>query len=194
MLALEAPLKAFEAMSGSGILSHIIPGWLHTTQTLPELSAMIGISPDMPRRLMALLDNGVGLANAELKAAQVRLKFSQKLLDRLYAAGVAASRLADADEGALKRLIYNLGREAVEDAVYLLAAHLGRSPAALVGHLNALHVPAFPVKGADLVARGMEPGPEVGIRLKQIETEWLNHEFSQSVIDRALDGIGKRPM
>jgi poly(A) polymerase len=34
----------------------------------------------------------------------------------------------------------------------------------------------------------------LGQRLKQIETEWLNHDFSQSVIEDALDAIGKRPM
>ena len=194
MLRLTAPLKAFETLSSTGILAHIIPGWKHAADRLPELSAMIGISPDMPRRLMALLDNGTGLDLNDLKSIQARLKFANGLRDRLYAAGIATARLAEADEAVLKRLIYGLGREAVEDAVFLIAAHLGRSPEAMIGHLNALDVPAFPLKGADLIARGMSPGPEVGQRLKQIETDWLNHDFSQSVIDRALDGTGKRPM
>lgn len=191
MLALEAPLHAFETMSGEGILSHVLPGWTHQAAKLPELSAMLGLSDDVGRRFMALLDGGVGLDRAELKGLQERLKFSKAIFDRLYAAGVAAARLADADEQSLKRLIYNLGREAVEDAVYLIAAHLGRSPQALLGHLKALHVPPFPLKGADLIARGLEPGPAVGARLKQIETEWLEHDFSQSVIDRALDALAK---
>ncbi len=191
MLALSAPLHAFEVMSGEGILSHVLPGWMHRASKLPELSAMLGLSDDVGRRFMALLDSGAGLDHAALKALQERLKFSRALFDRLYAAGVAVARLADVDEGVLKRLIYSLGREAVEDAVYLIAAHLGRSPQGLLSHLNALHVPPFPLKGADLIARGLEPGPEVGVRLKQIETEWLEHDFSQSVIDRALDAIAK---
>jgi poly(A) polymerase len=191
MLDLRDPLHAFEVMSGEGILMHVVPGWTHQATKLPELSAMLGLSGDVARRFMALLDGGIGLDHAALKAVQERLKFSKALSDRLYAAGVAAARLADADEGVLKLLIYRLGREAVEDAVYLIAAHLGRSPQALLGHLQALHVPPFPLKGADLIARGLEPGPEVGARLKQIETEWLEHDFSQSVIDRALDAIAK---
>ena len=176
-------------MSREGILLHVLPGW-----QLPELSAMVAISNDFVRRFMALLDSGLGLDLAHLTPLRERLKFSNATFDRLYAAGVAALRLADADEGLLKRLIYGMGREAVEDAVCLIAAHLGRSPNAMLGHLSHLHVPDFPLKGADLIARGLTPGPELGQRLKQIETEWLNHDFSQSVIEDALDAIGKRPM
>jgi poly(A) polymerase len=193
-LAVTNPLPAFEPMSREGILLHVLPGWQHTAGTLPELSAMAANTPDVIRRFMALLDGGIGLDLAHLTALRERLKFSNATFDRLYAAGVTTSRLADADEGLLKRLIYSLGREAVEDAVCLIAAHLGRSPDVMLGHLARLHVPAFPLKGADLIARGLTPGPELGERLKQIETEWLNHDFSQSVIEDALDAIGKRPM
>ncbi|MBP2158657.1 MULTISPECIES: CCA tRNA nucleotidyltransferase [Asticcacaulis] len=193
-LAVGNPLPAFEAMSREGILLHVLPGWQHTAGKLPELSAMIASTPDVVRRFMALLDGGIGLDLAHLTPLRERLKFSNATFDRLYAAGVATARLADADEGLLKRLIYSLGREAVEDAVCLIAAHLGRSPDAMLGHLGHLHVPDFPLKGADLIARGLKPGPELGQRLKQIETEWLNHDFSQSVIEDALDAIGKRPM
>lgn len=192
MLTLERPLPAFETMAATGILPLVLPGY-RLMRSLPELAAMLGFIDDVPRRFMALVDSGLGLALAELKPLQERLKFSNVLLDRLYAAGVAASRLADADEASLKRLIYAMGREAVEDAVFLIAAHLGRQPFAMLDHLGALHVPPFPLRGADLIARGMTAGPELGARLKQIETEWLEHDFSQSVIDLALDGIGKRP-
>ncbi len=193
MLALSNPINAFETLSGSGIMHHVLPGWTHDAKTLPELSAMIGLTPDVPRRLMALLDNGIGLDEAHIAAVQARLKFSNVLLDRLVRAGRAAAELAEVDEGVLKRLIYARGRQAVEDAVYLIAAHLGRSPQGLLAHIAVLEVPVFPLKGADLIARGVKPGRMLGEHLKQIETEWLNHDFSQSVIDRNLDGIGKKP-
>lgn len=193
-LAVANPVPAFEAMSREGILLHVLPGWQHTAGKLPELSAMVAASTDVTRRFMALLDNGIGLDRAHLTPLRDRLKFSNAVFDRLYATGVATARLADADESLLRRLIYSLGREAVEDAVCLIAAHLGRSPDAMLGHLSHLQVPVFPLKGADLIARGLTPGPELGQRLKQIETEWLNHDFSQSVIEDALDAIGKRPM
>lgn len=193
-LAVTNPLPAFEAMSHEGVLLHVLPGWQHTAGKLPELSAMVTVSTDIVRRFMALLDGGLGLDLTHLTPLRERLKFSNATFDRLYAAGVATARLADADEGLIKRLIYGMGREAVEDAVCLIAAHLGRSPDAMLGHLGRLNVPDFPLKGADLIARGLTPGPELGQRLKQIETEWLNHDFSQSVIDHALDAIGKKPM
>ena len=193
MLTLSDPLKAFETLSGSGIMHHVLPGWTHDARSLPELSAMIGLTPDMPRRLMALLDNGIGLDETQLEAVQTRLKFSNALYDRLLRAGRAAAELAEVDEAVLKRLIYRLGRQAVEDAVYLIAAHLGRSPYGLLAHIAATDIPVFPLKGADLIARGVKPGKVLGEHLKQIETEWLNHDFSQSVIDRNLDGIGKKP-
>ncbi len=192
-LALSDPLKAFETLSGSGIMHHVLPGWTHDARTLPELSAMIGLTGDMPRRLMALLDNGIGLDEIQLEAVQARLKFSNALFERLLKAGRAAAELAEVDEGVLKRLIYREGRLAVEDAVYLIAAHLGRSPHGLLAHIAAMDIPVFPLKGADLIARGVKPGKVLGEHLKQIETEWLNHDFSQSVIDRNLDGIGKKP-
>ena len=63
----------------------------------------------------------------------------------------------------------------------------------MLGLLGDVVVPPFPLRGADLIARGLKPGPEVGQKLKQIETEWVNNDFSQTVIDHSLDEIGKRP-
>ena len=40
--------------------------------------------------------------------------------------------------------------------------------------------PIFPVSGKDLVARGAEPGPEVGKRLKELEERWVESGFSLS--------------
>ncbi len=188
-----APLIAFQTMQAEGILAHILPGWHAVGRELPELAHMIAISTDPERRLLALLDGGCGLSADVLKTLQARLKFSQRLFERLRAAGEAAILLSDVDEPLLRRLLYSRGRLAVEDAVCLLAAHLGRSPDALLGHVATMEIPVFPTRGADLIARGMTAGPEVGQRLKQIETDWVNHDFSQSVIDRALDGPGKKP-
>ena len=190
-LKLERPIMAFEAMQKGSILSHVIPGWHLTSSGLTELARMTELSDDPDRRFLALIDGGIGLSIDVLKALQARLKLSQRLYERLHLAGQVAAQLADLDEALLKRLIYQCGRLATEDAVFLIAAHLGRSPDTLLRHLKALNVPAFPLKGADLIARGMTAGPGVGLRLKQIETEWLDHDFSQSVIDRALDAVVK---
>ncbi|MEI9905772.1 MAG: hypothetical protein WDN06_18980 [Asticcacaulis sp.] len=91
-------------------------------------------------------------------------------------------------------MAYRHGKTAVEDALCLLAAHSGAPlPETLLSHLADTELPVFPSRCADLIARGMTAGPEVGTRLKQMETDWVNHDFSQSVIDKALDAIAKRP-
>ncbi len=189
ILKLPNPLPAFEAMQRAGVMPHIIPGW-HGVN-LSELAAMIRFSDEVEHRLLAVFDCGLGLEGEKLDVVRARWNASPKLMERLVAAGQVAAQLADIDEPRLKRLVYTHGRPAMIDAVYLIAAHLNRSPAGLLGHIEALIVPVFPIKGADLIKRGMIAGPEVGKRLKQIETEWLEHDFSQSVIDRALDATAK---
>ncbi|MBW8880809.1 MAG: CCA tRNA nucleotidyltransferase [Asticcacaulis sp.] len=190
-LSLPSPLLAVESMQAGGLMPLIVPGWKLEGDTLPELAAMVGFSDAPERRLLALIDSGLGLAAHDLKAVQARLKFSQAIMARLQAAGQVVFFLESVESGDLARLIYRFGREAVEDGVLLVAAHMRRAPDHLMRMIAAIEVPAFPLKGSDLLARGLTPGPEVGQRLKQIETEWLNHDFSQSVIDAALDAITK---
>ena len=40
--------------------------------------------------------------------------------------------------------------------------------------------PVFPVSGKDLVAAGVEPGPAVGKRLRELEARWVESGFSLS--------------
>lgn len=191
IMSLPDPLPAFQAMQAGGIMPYVMPGWRLTGDRLPELAAMIAFSTDPLQRLLALIDTGSGLAESDIAAIQARLKVSQAVRTRLIAVGEVAAGLEKATPGDLARLIYRQGREAVEDAVLLVAAHENRSPDTLLHLIAGIEVLRFPLKGADLIARGMAPGPEVGIMLKQIETAWLDHDFSQSVIDAALDGLPK---
>jgi poly(A) polymerase len=190
-LALPDPMPAFEAMQRTGMMPRVMPGWRLAGEELAELKAMVAQTPDAERRLLALIDAGLGLAPDPVGALRARLKFPTRVHERLIAAGAVADRLADDETPVFGRLIYRFGREAVEDAICLLAAHQGRSPGFVLDLLDDVKVPSFPLRGADLIARGLRPGPAVGQRLKQIETEWVNNDFSQSVIDRSLDDIGK---
>jgi len=191
-LSLPQPLTAFTTMQANGIMPHIVPGWQRGDEALPELAAVIGLTEAPEIRLIALIDSGVGLSAATLHVCQARLKWSQRLYNRLRDAGRALDGLAE--NAPFARLMYLHGRQATEDAVYLAAAHQKKEAAAVayvMQMLEGLETPVFPVKGADLIARGLTAGPEVGKALKQIETEWLNHDFSQSVIEAALDAIAK---
>ena len=191
-LALVDPMPAFETLQRTGMMPQILPGWHRVGEGVPELKAMVKQTDDAERRLLALADAGVGLAPDAVEALRARLKFSTRVHDRLVAAGQVADLLARDDDPVFNRLIYRFGLEAVADAISLIAAHQGRSADLVLGLLGDIAVPDFPLRGADLIARGLKAGPEVGQRLKQIETEWVNNDFSQTVIDRSLDEIGKR--
>jgi len=186
------PLVAFTAMQTHGIMPYVIPGWHSTDDRLAELAAIIALTEEVEIRLIGLIDTGVGLSAERLHAIQTRLKLSQRLYNRLRDAGVVADALAE--NAPFARLMYHYGRQATEDAVYLVAAHQSKEAAAVayvMQMLEGLEIPVFPVKGADLIARGIPAGPAVGKALKQLETEWLNHDFSQSVIEAALDAFAK---
>jgi len=191
-LKLPNPLPAFSAMQANGLMPHVIPGWQGRGDTLPELAAMIDLTEDAEIRLITLLDSGIGLSAPALHAVQQRLKLSQRLYNRLRDAGRGVDLLAE--NAPFARVLYLHGRQATEDAVYLAAAHHNKQKTAVayvMDMLKGLEIPVFPVKAADLMARGIPAGPELGQRLKQLETEWVNHDFSQSVIDAALDALAK---
>ena len=191
-LALADPMLAFETMQRTGMMPQVLPGWRLAGQDIAQLRAMVAQTRDPECRLLALVDAGLGLAPEAMDALRTRLKFSTRVYDRLVVAGLVADLLANDEDLVFGRIIYRFGREAVEDAISLIAAHQGRSADLVLGLLGDVVVPAFPLRGADLIARGLKPGPEVGQRLKQIETEWVNNDFSQTVIDASLDQIGKR--
>ncbi|CAL4868095.1 CCA-adding enzyme [Asticcacaulis sp. MM231] len=191
-LKLPDPMPAFAAMAVNGFMPLVVPGW--SGANLAELVVMKGLSDEPERRLIALFDCGIELKAEALQVAQTRLKMSQRLYNRLLDAGKVADLLAGPQETPFARLMYLHGRQATEDALYLVAAHLNKDPAAVdyvMAMLQGLEIPVFPLKGSDLIKRGYSAGPELGKALKQIETEWVNHDFSQSVIDRALDATAK---
>ena len=185
------PVPVFRTMLERNILAHVLPGLIFPSAGLPVLAIMVAKTDDPERRLMALLSEANALGLDALRALQVRLRWSVRLLVRLRKAGEAMAGLA-AGEG-LHKLIYLHDREAVVDALYLASARTGEPVDGALADARAFRIRMFPLKGSDLIAHGMTAGPELGLRLKQIETDWVNHDFSQSVIDQALDALAKRP-
>jgi tRNA nucleotidyltransferase/poly(A) polymerase len=39
-------------------------------------------------------------------------------------------------------------------------------------------VPAFPLDGNDVMALGIEEGPEIGVALREVETWWVEQDFT----------------
>jgi poly(A) polymerase len=82
-----------------------------------------------------------------------------------------------------KIVLYQIGPEAWRDVVQLAWARSG-APAGDAAWQDLLElperweIPKLPVSGNDLVAAGMNPGPEIGVTLRRLEDWWVASGFT----------------
>jgi poly(A) polymerase len=130
-------------------------------------------APDPLRRLAALLP--ADARAADQVAARLRLSAAQR--KRLV---TAAAR--DGAPGDARALAYRLGRDEAFDR--LLLAGVAVSP--LVGW----EIPQLPLKGGEIVARGVTAGPEVARILREVEDRWVAEGFPGR--ERVLETLEER--
>lgn len=123
-------------------------------------------------RFMSLLSDDSDSADAAIE----RLKLSNAVVDRIHAArnGFAV------DGPSIQEQLYRKGAQAVRDAATLLQAE-GQVDSLLYEAVETSHAwtaPTFPVRGQDLLDRGVEPGPIVGDILAEVETWWIEQDFT----------------
>lgn len=127
-----------------------------------------------------------GFIDEDIERITTRMRLSGAERKRMLEALHMADRFSKGiDTHKVKELIYRAGREAVIDGLLLSWARKGGDPAdhgrlALLQVARAFIVPAFPVKGKDLVARGIPRGPQVGDRLAALEARWIADDFRPS--------------
>ena len=133
------------------------------------------------RRLAALLP---GDADPSVIAHRLRLSNDDaQRLEHLHRDEVPAP---DAPPNAWREAVYRRGRERIRDAALRAAADAGGhkiegDALTRILELVTTFVPSrFPLTGHDLLARGVEAGPELGALLGQIETWWIDKEFEPS--------------
>lgn len=176
LLGLDDPRFAVRAMLGGGIFAPVLPEItdMALLDRLIEREQTHAVAPAALRRLLALLPASVETAT-DIGA---RLKLSRKqreaMRDRILCRGISIPRHA----------AYAHGWDAARDAA-LLYADDAECEAALDA-LMQWTPPRFPLKGADLIARGLQPGPELGRKLHAIEARWVAEDFP--VADR-LDAL-----
>jgi poly(A) polymerase len=191
LLAAPDPLPTLRMMAEDGVLAAFLP----EARRLGRLAVLIPLepAPEPLRRLGALLDSGGSAA-----AVAERLRFSNEQRERLLA--ILAPRwpvdLAG-DERAQRRALHRLGSGLYRDLVLLRAAESGeevcqvyaapsgeaqarglavRAPE-LLAFADAWRPPVFPVKGRDVAALGVPPGPEIGRLLAEVERWWEEGDF-----------------
>jgi poly(A) polymerase len=173
LLGLHDPAPTVARMAELGVLAVVLPeADVAALAALVAEEAQQGVAPDALRRLAALLPADVPLAEAV--ASRFRLSGAQK--KRLALA--AGRSIAPHDARALA---YRLGREAALDRLLLTAQS--------VAPLDGWDIPIFPLKGGEIVARGVKAGPGVARILQAVEARWVAEGFPDAErVAALLDG------
>ena len=191
LLKARDPGRALLWMRQAGVLNAVLPEsekWgIDSIGPLIRAEAALDWTPDPMLRLMAMVP-----PDAErMRGLSARLKMSRVEADRLAKWAEAPVVKPTMAITALDRLLYRTGVEALTDRIRLsLVSARSRTesdPAALTdtaGHSRHLaralswNRPVFPVAGADLIARGTEPGPGMGAQLAALEARWVESNFT----------------
>lgn len=210
LLALPDPAPTVARMAGLGVLEVVLPeAGVEGLASLVAEERRQDVAPDALRRLAALLPADV--AAADKVAARFRLSGAQK--KRLMSAagrderpipfrgGVGAIQTRNAasgghpppptpspeEEGALARILaYRLGLTQALDRLLLTGAD--------VAPIMDWPIPQFPLKGGEIVARGVKAGPEVARILRSVEDRWVAEGFPDAARVEALlaEELGRR--
>jgi len=201
LLSAPDPSRSLLWMRQAGVLTKALPEsekWgIDAIHGLVAAERDLGWDVDAMLRLEAMIppdaDRMSGLAG--------RLKLSNAEAERLTSWASAQKIAATVPESLLARTLYSSGQQPVVDRLKLSLASARASAVtsndALVeagGYSKLLKFahkwqkPQFPLKGADLQAIGVPPGPEIGTLLKRLEKEWVESGFRldrKALLERA---------
>lgn len=180
LLAADDPVPALALMRAEGVLAQVLP----EAQNLPRLAGLVAIErgyreTDALRRLAAMLT----VAAAGAQAVAKRLRLSNAEAERLVALAAPQSPVTATNEAKIQRReLYRLGSARYRDLTLIAWAQTtGHTDDSVYGSMVAAaeswQTIALPIKGRDVLALGVENGPEVGRLLKAIEAWWIENDF-----------------
>jgi poly(A) polymerase len=174
LLALPDPGPTVARMETRSVLPVVLPeASAAGLVALVAEEAKQAVAPDPLRRLAALLPPEP--RTVEQVAARLRLSAAQK--KRLVTASDRSAEPGDA-----RALAYRLGRAEAVDR--LLLAGADASP------LSGWDIPQLPLKGGEIVERGVAAGPEVARILREVEDRWVAEGFPGR--ERVLEMLAER--
>ncbi|WP_176595445.1 MULTISPECIES: CCA tRNA nucleotidyltransferase [Sphingobium] len=168
LLVIRSPLASLKLMIDGGILLPVIPeidgDGLARLSVLIEREAASGTSASAVRRLAVLLPSDPNTADQ----VGARLKLSNKARKRLITA------LDGGTAGMTPRtLAFQIGVEGAVDRILI-------DPSAPLDGLKMLAdwtPPRLPLGGGALIARGLQPGPDVAKALAEVQQIWVAEGF-----------------
>ena len=190
LLASDDPVPAISAMLNTGVLDQLLP----LAQQPEAFTRLIGLERfysalDPIRRLAALIaDSGTEKTATAVRAFADRWQLPRIQAERLVALVVGPNPINPRiDRRVQRRLLHRLGRERFWDLVLVVWAeeNLDEKDSPLRAMLeiaDTWEAPEFLLRGADVIERGVEEGPEIGRLLKAVEDWWIERDF---VPDRA---------
>jgi tRNA nucleotidyltransferase/poly(A) polymerase len=168
-------------MTENGLIETVLGGvpLLASFGNMIKLEAVLALSPDVVRRLGAL---GVSVAE-DAGRLRERMRLANTEHERLLSMADGWWRISAAmDEHEWRVLLYRLGAEKFTDRVLVAWTRAPEGAADARWHALATlparwTVPAFPLKSADFIARGVERGPKLGAALRAAEAAWMAADF-----------------
>jgi poly(A) polymerase len=192
---LVAPRAAvvLEAMADTGLFGLLLDGVPNGVNfsAMVAIERALSLSPDAMRRLAAL----AVLVAEDAQRLWQKLRLSNAEHAQLAAMAEGWRRISPGlNEHRQKALLYRLGAAVFTDQALLGWARSGagaddkdwRALATLPQRWTA---PAFPIKAADLMARGVEKGPKLGAALETAEKAWIAAGFPSAKPD--IDAIAE---
>jgi poly(A) polymerase len=173
-------------MTESGLLDRVLGGvpQLASLSNLIKLEVSLALPTDPMRRLGALAVQ----VGEDAERLRERLKLANTEFERLWSMAQAWWQVSpaggdDNGEQVARALLYGLGTDPFTDRVLLAWS---RSPAGVADRAwhelatlpRRWQPPTFPLKAADFMARGLEPGPALGKALRAAEEAWISSGFS----------------
>ncbi len=165
LLALPDPSATIATMRELGVLQEVLPE--SGAREVEQLARLIAaerdadLAADAMRRMAALLPAVPTVA----EAVAARLRLSRNQRDRLMCVARRDVRDGEHPHG----LAYEVGTACATDRLLIL----GEDPAPIRGW----EAPDFPLKGGEIVERGVGKGPEVARILQRIEKRWIAERF-----------------
>ena len=165
ILGLPDPLETIRTMARLGVLAVVLPearaAELAYLDTVIAAERRCNIAPDPVRRLAALLPP----LPPVVEAVAARLRLSRQQRARL----VCAAERSPADAAAPRALAYREGRACAIDRLLMAGDDSAM--------LTDWDIPELPLKGGEIVARGIAKGPEIARILRAVETRWVEEGF-----------------
>jgi poly(A) polymerase len=165
------PVFAVSLMVDNGIFASFLPELsddaVFLLRRLVNREQDHAMQPSLTARLLSILPRDA----ATVDKVAMRLKLSNRMRVDM------ANRLSEHEPApqTIRALAYRTDLECARDTAMLFA-----DESALAGSLTNLadwSSPRFPIKGGDLIARGLSAGPVVAKTLKAIEAAWIEEDF-----------------